>query len=131
MLEIRDGRGRIRTDIDEEELLLGIRRGDPDLVVGTLNEMVLSAQNGARLIFHHAKDGRYMVTHVDAGGTGRTAIADGDPQEIVTIGIGGEPEKWPGDHFVSPWLAVAATERFMYDGGRDPTFEWRASSAHM
>jgi hypothetical protein len=132
MLEIRDAGGRIRTDLSKEALALGIRRCDPELVAGSLNEMVLR-WNGteARLIFHYSSDGRYMITHVDADGLGRTAIADGDPEETVTIGIGGEPEDWPGDHFIEPYLAVALAERFMRNGGRDPSVEWRPSTAHL
>ncbi|HEX8239954.1 MAG TPA: hypothetical protein VF574_09475 [Allosphingosinicella sp.] len=133
MLEIRDARGRIREDLSEEALSLGIRNADRDLVIGSLNEMVLRRTDGAgaELIFHRAKDGRYMITHVDADGLGRTAVADGDPEETVKIGIGGEFEDWPGDHFIEPYLAVAVAERFMLDGGLDPTVEWRPSTAHL
>jgi len=133
MLEIRDAFGRIRSDLSKEQLSRGILHSDPDIVAGSLNELVLRWKDGTptRLIFHHAKDGRYMVTHVDADGLGRTGIADGDPQEVVRIGIAGEWEEWPGDHFIEPYVAAALAERFMVDGGRDPSVVWRLSTAHL
>jgi hypothetical protein len=133
MLEIRDARGRIRTDLTPEALSRGIALSDPELVAGSLNELVLrwKGDSPARLIFHRAEDGRYMVTHVDADGVGLTGIADGDPEETVTIGIGGEPEDWPGDQFIEPYVAAALAERFTVDGGLDPCVEWRASTAHL
>ena len=132
-MEIRDGRGRVRHDLDDEALIDAIRRVDPTLVAGSLNEMVLSRAEPewAQLVFHHAPDGRYMVTHVDAQRQGRTAIADGDPVELVVIGIGGELETWPGDHFVDPLTAGALAEGFAVDGGRHPCVEWRPSTAHL
>lgn len=132
MLTIRDGHGELREDLDEAELLNAIRVEDSDLVGGSLNELVLERADGTgtRLIFHHSSDGRYMVTHVDASGQGHTAIADGDPHETVRIGIAGDWEEWPGDHFVKPWIAVALAECFLVNFGRDRSVEWRASSAH-
>ncbi len=133
MLEIRDANGRIRTDLSREAVWRGIDEGDPELVAGSLNELALRWGKGpdARLILHHAKDGRYMVTHVDGYGRGLTAIADGDPEETVRIGIAGEWEEWPGDHFIEPYVAVMVAQRFMLDGGLDPSVEWRPSTAHL
>jgi hypothetical protein len=129
---IRDGNGEIREDLDDVALIDSIRRVEESLVRGELNEMVLSRTEPerARLIYHCAPDGRYMVTHVDAQRRGLTAIADGDRREKVKIGIGGEYEVWPGDHFIDSLTAGALAGRFLLDGGLSPCVEWRPSTAH-
>lgn len=130
MLEIRDANARLRTDLTDNALIDAIKRVDPDLVAGSLNELVLR-RDGLELVCHLSEDGRYMLTHVDADNVGRTAIADGDPAEKVTIVIGGQPEEWPGDHFLPPYLAAGLAARFVLDGEREETVDWRKSTAHL
>jgi hypothetical protein len=132
-LEIRDARGCIRTDFDENSLVQGIKRKDPNLVGSSLSEMVLRwiGSPTAKLVYRLSDDGRYMVTHIDADGIGRTAIADGNPREKVTIAVAGEPKTRSGDHFVLPAIAAALAERFLVNGGQDPCVEWRRSTAHL
>jgi hypothetical protein len=123
----------MRDDLDDGALVDAIRRGDPSVVAGSLNELVLSRGEPecAYLIFHQAPNGQYMVTHVDAQQQGLTAVADGDPAKLVEISIEGEPETWPGDHFVDSLTAGALAETFIVNGGRDPCVEWRPSTAHV
>lgn len=133
MLEVRDARGRIRIDLDADSLLRGIKRNDPTLVGSSLSEVVLcfTGSAAAKLVYRLSDDGRYMVTHIDADGVGRTAIDDGDPREKATVLIAGEPKTRPGDHFVLPAIAAALAQAFMIDGGQDPCVEWRRSTAHL
>ncbi|MDI1451822.1 hypothetical protein [Polyangium sp. 6x1] len=129
-IEVRDARGQIRTDLDEDSLLQGIKRADSTLVVGPRNEMVLrwTAGAGATLSYRLSGDGRrYMVTHLDAESVARIAIADGDPRESVAMAVGIDLATFPGHHFVSPPIAAALAERFLLDGSRDPCCEWRLS----
>jgi hypothetical protein len=130
---IRDGRGQIRHDLDPKALIKAVRSVDPSVVAGSLNELVLSRSDPefSQLIFHRAPDRRYMVTHVDSTGRGRTAIADGHPSELVTLTIEGEPEVWAGDYFVDSVTAGALAETFIVNGGRDPCVEWRPSTGHL
>lgn len=131
MWEFRDGWGRDYTDVPEAKLLAAVKRVDRHLLAGASNESVATwhgDDGDARLILHLADDDRYMAIYIDPIGRELTAMADGDPARRVGIVVRGERRIYPADHFIEPPIAAAVVEHFVYDGGLDPSVNWRPAA---
>lgn len=132
-MEIRDGNGKVRDDLDDKALLDAILHRRQSVVGGATNELRLlrTEPEWVELTLLQSLEGQYMVTHIDTRREHRTAIADGDPSAVGVIQLGSTQQSWPGDHFVTPVIAHACAETFVYLGARDACVEWRPNMRMM